>query len=247
MTYDKDDLIEELIGFEPDYSENISKDIKEYLEGIDFKQFKINSHSSNVKWVVDNLNLTDYFSDESKEVVNKFVEILLEEIFLDDDIQDMKAFFSAGSGQIQSKNILSVKFTIELGARLVKIQKRIQNLGKQWEKFVEENFRLKLRTVNVAMLLARSNIDQKYYYLTAGVLECFASYAKNEKNVKINEFIEKFIISETNASTDEDEIKEFAKKYCKFRTFYNKLLKKVNVDESLVKARPMEMLYLMTK
>lgn len=236
MTYDKDDLIEELIGFEPDYSENVSEDIKEYLEGIDFKQFKINSHSSNVKWVVDNLNITDYFSDESKEVVNKFVEILLEEIFLDDDIQDMKAFFSAGSGQIQSKNILSVKFTIELGARLVKIQKRIQNLGKQWEKFVEENFKLKLRTVNVAMLLARSNIDEKYYYLTAGVLECFASYAKNEKNVKINEFIEKFIISETNASTDEDEIKEFAKKYCKFRTFYNKLLKKVNVDESLVKA-----------
>ncbi|MEL7639697.1 MAG: hypothetical protein AAGU21_08645 [Solidesulfovibrio sp.] len=236
MAYDKKDLIEELIDLEPDYSESVSDDIKECLESIDFKQLKINTTDNNVRWVVDNLKLNDYFSDETKETINKVANLLLEEIFLDDDIEEMKAFFSAGSGQIQSKNILSVKFTIELGTKLVRIQKRIQNLGKPWEKFVEENFKLKLRTVNVAMLLARAHIDEKYYYLTAGVLECFASYARNEKNAKINEFIEKFIISETNASTDEDEIKEFAKKYCKFRTFYNKLLKKVVVDENLVKA-----------
>lgn len=236
MLYEKNNLIEDLIDFVPANSSEIPEDIKEYLESIDFKQFKINTASSNVRWVIDNLKLKDYFSDETEENINGVANLLLEEIFLDDDIQDMKDFFSAGSGEIQSKNVLSVKFTIELGAKLINIQKRIQNLGKQWEKFVEENFKLKLRTVNVAMLLARSYIDEKYYYLTAGVLECFASYAKNEGNVKINEFIENFIISETNTSTDEDEIKEFAKKYCKFRTFYNKLSKKVNVDENVVKA-----------
>ncbi|MEL7641827.1 MAG: hypothetical protein AAGU21_19505 [Solidesulfovibrio sp.] len=236
MEYNKNDLIEDLIDFIPENSSEISEDIKEYLDSIDFKQFRTNTDSSNVRWVIDNLKLDDYFSDETKENINDVANLLLEEIFLDDDIQDMKAFFSAGSRQIQSKNILSVKFTIELGSKLVRIQKRIQNLKKPWEKFVEENFKLKLRTVNVAMLLARAHIDEKYYYLTAGVLECFASYARNEKNVKINEFIENFITTETNASTDEEEIKEIAKKYCKFRTFYNKLSIKVKVDQNVVKA-----------
>ena len=236
MEYNKNDLIEDLIDFIPENSSEISEDIKEYLESIDFKQFRTNTNSSNMRWVIDNLKLDDYFSDKTKENINDVANLLLEEIYLDYDIEDMKAFFSAGSGQIQSKNILSVKFTIELGTKLIKIQKKIQNLGKQWEKFVEENFKLKLRTVNVAMLLARSDINEKYYYLTAGVLECFASYAKKEKNFDINEFIEKFIATETNDSIDEEEIKDFAKKYCKFRTFYNKLLKKVVVDENIVKA-----------
>jgi len=237
MSYDKDDLIADLIDFEPTDATEVAADIRDYLESIDFEQFRASNKDVNLRWIKDNLNLPGYFDESTNDNINKLADVLLEEIFLDDEMVEIKKFFSDGDCQIRSKNVMAVKFTIDLGKKLISIQQRVFKIGvKTWESFVDEFFGIKLRTVNVAMLLARSNIDEKYYYLTAGVLENFASYAKKENNISINNFIKKFIETETNEALDDEEIKNYAKKYCEFRRFHNKLPQSVKVDESLVKA-----------
>ena len=184
--------------------------------------------------VFELLAVEEYFDENEIVLLKKYADFIFNELEVDDEIEKTNLFYSVGLNSQYNKAALYVNFTIEWGNKLLLIKDKAKKADLLWEKTVTEKLKLKLRTVNIAMRLAKSSIDKKYYYLTSDVLNELVSAAK-ENSIDINNFIEQFSKNEVSEQDNEDELKSRAKKYCLFRKFYKELKKITNVNKNLVK------------
>lgn len=225
ISYDIDSLKQELYDLEEEGATQFSNDIKYYFENVvNFNDIP-GDKTEKLRIAIDNLELTDSFSEDGSEELQKWAAFLCDEAHFDVEVDEVKDFYTQGSGKILSKKEMTTKFSIDLGYKLLNLEEIAKKIGASTHSVIKNVFKLHERMPQMAMRLARSKIDEKFYFLTFYVLDKFAGYAEKDRESNLNAYIQDFIDNDVKGSLDEEIILEAAKKYCKFRVGCNWFIK----------------------